>query len=467
MQPSPPNTKYSTRAGKLEKRVWEMMGKNDVRQAIADCERLNRRYPDFAPGWHTASHLALKLNRPEQALIAIEKALSLDCEKTAWLLQQALCLARLGRMNELGDLADQLVSREMNTPYQCSALAMTLTHLGRREQAIRHYRKAAALEPSESKHYYNMACLQRSLGELDSAEQNFDRSISLNPSDYEAYKIRSELRAQTREDNHIPALEKVLENGVENPRGKTQICYALAKELEDLCEHERSFGYLKMGAQTRRRHMQYNLGRDLNTMAAIQQTFHADLFKKPPEGDDNSEAIFILGMPRTGTTLVERILASHSQVFAAGELTNFAVQMMGLLRKQAENQTQVREKLVELSANLDFGVLGRAYVESTRPFTGHTERFIDKLPLNYLYVGLIHLALPSAKIVNLKRHPLDTCYAIYKQLFVDAYPFSYDLEELGQYYVAYQQLMDHWNLVLPGIVHTVEYENLVTDFEII
>jgi hypothetical protein len=124
-----------------------------------------------------------------------------------------------------------------------------------------------------------------------------------------------------------------------------------------------------------------------------------------------------------------------------------------------------RDELVRLSAELDFKKLGEAYISSTRPFTGHTARFIDKLPLNYLYVGLIHLALPNAKVINLKRNPLDTCYAIYKQLFVDAYPFSYDLEELGRYYVAYHQLMEHWHVVLPGVIHTVGYEDLVSDIE--
>jgi hypothetical protein len=170
-------------------------------------------------------------------------------------------------------------------------------------------------------------------------------------------------------------------------------------------------------------------------------------------------------MPRTGTTLVERILASHTDVFAAGELNNFAAQLMTMLRSQNSDKRVSRDEMVQLSAELDFKQLGESYVKSTRPFTGKTPRFIDKMPLNYLYAGLIHLALPNARIINLRRDPMDTCYAIYKQLFVDAYPFSYDLEELAKYFVAYHQLMGHWNLVLPGVIHTVTYEHLVDDFE--
>jgi len=121
--------------------------------------------------------------------------------------------------------------------------------------------------------------------------------------------------------------------------------------------------------------------------------------------------------------------------------------------------------LVRSSSSLDFRQLGETYIKSTRPFTGNTPRFIDKLPLNFLYIGLIRLALPNATIINLQRNPMDTCYAIYKQLFVDAYPYSYDLEELARYYVAYHQLMEHWRDVLPGVIHTVRYEEFVDDVE--
>jgi len=125
-----------------------------------------------------------------------------------------------------------------------------------------------------------------------------------------------------------------------------------------------------------------------------------------------------------------------------------------------------RNDLVSLTSTLDFKKLGESYIESTRPFTGHTTHFIDKLPLNFLYAGLINLALPNAKIIHLTRHPIDTCYAIYKKLFKDAYPFSYNLEDLGKYYVAYSELMTHWQKMLPGKIYSLAYEDLVQDTEI-
>jgi hypothetical protein len=120
---------------------------------------------------------------------------------------------------------------------------------------------------------------------------------------------------------------------------------------------------------------------------------------------------------------------------------------------------------VDATARIDFRALGEAYLTATRPMRDTRPRFIDKLPFNFLYAGLIHLALPHARIVSLRRHPLDTCYAVYKQLFRDAYPYSYDLDELGRYYVAYDALMRHWDTVLPGVIHTVYYEDVVADVE--
>ena len=455
-----------TQAAKLqEARVWELLKQGDNKQAVAECEKLNRLFPAYGSGWHTTSHLMMTLENPRAALAAVEQALLLDARSAAWQLQKGLCLARLGRIADLGAVVEKLSTQKMKTAYQCSALGMLETELGLRERAVKRYERAISLQPDDARHYYNAACMQRSLGDLELAEKNFDAAILRNPADHESYKIRSDLRRQTPENNHVAELTALLKGDIADPRGRVQLQYALAKELEDLGEWQRSIEVLQEGSGNRRRLMKYDVARDLETIAAIKRTFTEDVFATPPAGSDNAEAIFILGMPRTGTTLVERILASHSQVFAAGELNNFAAQLMVMMRKQNADKRVSRDAMVASSAELDFRLLGDAYIESTRPFTGKTAHFIDKMPLNYLYIGLIHLALPNATIINLERDPMDTCYAVFKQLFVDAYPFSYDLKELATYYVAYHQLMEHWNRVLPGVVHTVRYEALVDEPE--
>ncbi|HEB26965.1 MAG TPA: sulfotransferase family protein, partial [Porticoccus sp.] len=335
----------------------------------------------------------------------------------------------------------------------------------RNDLALQQYKRAIELEPKEAGHYYNLATVQRFLGDFESADKSLQKVIELNPQDYDAHYLRSDLKRQTKDSNHIDSLSVLIKQGIKPPKGHVKISYALAKELEDIENFSSAFKSLQQGADIRRKHMQYSAQNDLATIKKIQQVYQSDMFEGKIAGCDNAEPIFIIGMPRTGTTLVERIIGSHSSVSAAGELPNFSVEMMQLVKRSAKDRNISREDLVELTASLSFKDLGKYYVESTRPMTGHCERFIDKLPFNYLYAGLIHLALPNAKIINLKRHPLDTCYAIYKTLFEDVYPFSYDLEELAHYYVAYQQLMEHWNRVLPGIIHTVNYEDLVTDID--
>ena len=452
-------------AAKLEAQVWTRLERGDARAAIDVCERLNREHPDFASGWHTASQLALKLGNAQMALDAIRQARRIEPDNAAWSLQEARCLSRLGLTKDLAVAVRELEKENLETAYENAGLGLLLTELGRRADALRYYQQAAQLEPGNARHYYNLASLQRTLGDFEGAEKNFNKTINLNPADYEAWKLRSELRKQTADDNHVAELEALLEDGIDDNKGVANVCYALAKELEDLGEPRRSFAYLEWGAAARRRQMQYDLQRDLDTIATIRRVFAQERLADLGPGIDNDEPIFVLGMPRTGTTLVERILGCHSDVHAAGELPDFAVEMMRFVRAQAAGQQMTRDDLVELSAEIDYARLGRAYVDNARPAVATARHFVDKLPLNYLYVGLIHTALPNAKIVHVQRDPMDTCYAVFKTLFVDAYPFSYDLEELAHYYVAYHELMAHWHDALPGVIHAVSYEDLVTDID--
>jgi Sulfotransferase family len=184
-----------------------------------------------------------------------------------------------------------------------------------------------------------------------------------------------------------------------------------------------------------------------------------------PEDGDHGAPIFIVGLPRSGSTLVERILASHSGVRAGGELPHFALGVVAAAAAVAgQSRGPVsRRDLVRLSGGIDFESLGRDYLRRVRTAGIAAQRFTDKMPLNYLYCGLIRRALPRAHIVHVRRRPMAACYAIFKKLFQDGYPFSYDLCELGRYYIAYRRLMHHWQATLPGSIHELSYEALIGD----
>jgi tetratricopeptide (TPR) repeat protein len=450
----------------LDKLLWRFVREGKTKQALTVCSDLNRLHPDYASGWHSASQLAQRLNNPPMALRAIEKAVALEPDNNEWLLQQAYCLMQLGDTRSARPVVEHLAGEKLANAYQYATLALLLSRLELQQAAMEKYQSAIALEPGRGSHHYNLATVQRFLGQLDEADASLARALELDPADHEAHKLRADLRRQTPESNHVDTLESLLKKGVENPRARADICFALAKELEDLERYPRSFDCLAQGAELRRSLMRYQPSGDLQTMTQIVSVLDAKWLSGAGEGYTTEEPIFVLGMPRTGTTLVERILGSHSQVTSAGELNNFALQLTQLARESGPRKGEsAKQQLVERSARLDYAQLGAAYLESTRPLSGQAPRFIDKMPLNFLYIGLIHAALPQAKIVQLQRDPLDTCFAIFKTSFRDAYPFSYKLEELGHYYLAYEKLMAHWHRLLPGVVHTVRYEELVTEPE--
>ena len=321
-----------------------------------------------------------------------------------------------------------------------------------------HYDRCLVLVPDVSRHWFNRATVRRFLGDLEGAESDYDACLRLAPDDAQAYLNRSELRVQTAARNHLPELERALDAAPDDWRARVPLHYALAKEYEDLGEFTRAWQQVSAGAALRRRHLDYDVRRDLATMEAVRAAFPAE--PRGSTGVSSREPIFILGMPRTGSTLVDRILGGHPQIFSAGELPDFGLAVVAAVTRR-QGGPVARDVLIAESARLDFSALGEDYLARTRPRTGRTPFFTDKLPLNFLYCGLIARALPGAQLVHVTRGPLATCLSIYKVLFDRGYPFSYDLDELADYYAAYRRLMDHWKRVLPGRPIEIEYESLV------
>jgi tetratricopeptide (TPR) repeat protein len=435
----------------------------DVRGAIEACAELNRRYPEHAYGWYLASFLLKKNGRMRDALQSIDRALRLD-PQPKYRLHRAQCLARLGDRAAVAAEAAALRQSRFDDAAMHSDAGTLLHEAGDHRSALEHYTRAIELDRAGAQYRYNRAAVHRYLGDVEAAERDFDAAIALQPDDYEAYNSRAHLRTQEPGRNHVAQLEGVLAR-CESVPGRVQLCHALAKECEDLGEYDRGFAWLQQGADLKRRHMRYSVDDDLAILERIRAVYGPHMFDGHVPGCDDASAIFVIGLPRTGTTLVERILDSHPDVRSAGELNEFGTELVRLTGRQPGAAGASRVEFVERTARIDFRALGEAYLRATRPLRGDRLRFIDKLPFNYLYAGLIHLALPRAHIVSLRRHPMDTCYAVYKHLFRDAYPFSYDLDELGRYYVAYDRLMRHWNDVMPGVIHTVAYEDLVADLE--
>ena len=451
----------ATSAADLEKEVQALMQSGKLREAAAACDRLNHQFPDLISGWFTASQLAIQVNEPQIAVRAIDRALALSPGQPELLLQKVTCLGAAGELAEARKLAERLSEHDFAEANHASGCGLAMSRLGLHDMAREQFVHAVALEPDNPGHHYNLATTLRFLGELTEAAASLDRTIELDPDDAEAHYLRSGLVTQSDDHNHVDALSAALEQA-QGDRSRVRLGFALAKEFEDLGEYEKSFDVLSQAAALRRQGMQYRPERELDTMHAILGTFDAEKVRQGG-GHTNAAPIFVIGMPRTGTTLVDRILSSHSVVTSAGELQNFSIELQKQCQQIFDTPPHSPSDLVRMSAKIDFEALGEAYISATRGVAGESAHFVDKLPFNFLYAGLIHLALPKAKIVLLQRDPMDTCYAVYKTLFEAAYPFSYDLEELANYFVAYHRLVEHWLECLPDRIHIVRYEELVSD----
>ena len=351
-------------------------------------------------------------------------------------------------------------------PLTLDTIGVVYSRLRNHDRAVDVFRRAVARKPNNPGYRFNLGSSLKFLGDFDAAEEAYEGAIAANPRVYKVHSALAHVRRQTQEKNHIDRLEGLLENVGNDVSGELYLRHSLAKEYDDLKRYDKAFEHLSSGNSRRRQNLDYSIDDEEKLFACIEALFNEETINASVRGDTTTEPIFIVGMPRTGTTLTERILTSHSSVFSAGELKNFS---LALKRATGTRSNLVLDiETLEKGMAVDFAVLGKAYLDSTRPVTGATAHFTDKLPLNFLYIGFIHLALPNAKIICLRRNPLDTCLSNFRQLFdvhSSYYNYAYDLMETGKYYVLFNRLMAHWQRLLPGKVLEVQYEHLVADQE--
>ncbi len=438
-----------------------------VEKAAQLIQDLLSHYPDNADIWALHGEVCLRKNSFAEAIQAIDQAYRCEPANPHHLVQKARYYGLAGKVAEGRKAVQDALCMKGLKPEHFTILGSVLVRCDDHQASLDCFQRALLDDPKNLEAVRGKATVLRFLGRQEESEAACNIVLRQTSHDYEIQHLRSSLRTQTSEQNHVRELLDLLKSGVQDWRGAVQVAYALTKELEDIGDYDAAFYHLQNGATIRRQHSRYDVEGDIRIFSAIEQAFSQEVIARVADTGFDSEApIFILGMPRTGSTLVERIISSHSQVTSAGELNDFAIELVSLVRESNEGTVIPRLELPSASLEIPMVELGKRYIQATYPLTGATPYFIDKLPLNFLYVGLIRMALPQAKIVHVKRHPLDACYAIYKYLFKQAYPFSYDLNDLATYYAAYWRLMAHWRQVLPeGNMIEVSYEALVADQE--
>ena len=333
------------------------------------------------------------------------------------------------------------------------------------KRSLQFFEQATALEPEKTGYLFNLGCGQQTIGDFPAAEQSFLRCISLDPDFQAPYVALTEITVQTQERNFIPSLKRFFAAAGDNVDQALSLGHALAKSYEDLGDYKASLDQLTLAKAPRRKRAPYDGARDQAVFQSAASTFPG---RVATTGAALSERpIFIVGMPRSGTTLVDRILSSHAEVGSLGEFLAFPMILETMAGAGARRLGE--PGMFRRAATLDLDRVGQDYLRAAKATAGASRRTVDKLPFNFLYAGLIHRALPNARIVCLRRDPVDVCLSNYRLLFGQGSPFhdyAYDLEDIARYYVMFDKLMAHWRTHLPADRFVeLGYEALVADQE--
>lgn len=422
--------------------------------------------PDVIEGWMLLILCTQRLRHFELMKVAALHAVQLQPNNLT------LCFKYVETLLFCGDgpiARQQLKELEASSQHDAkclSRISALYSEAGEHMDRLRCARRALQLLPGNHALLADVAAAETACGDMQSAENHLNELLWCFPQDHGACYRLSTLRRQTLNNNHVRELEERLTHVSPHATEVVPLCYALAKELEDLGDFEKSFHYLKRGADQRRRQLSYSVSEDEQAIAEIIEQYDSALLNQPCSGYDDTSAIFVMGLPRSGTTLVDRILSSHSAVQSLGEINDLAYCIVRLAHLNSDHALNKLE-LIGVSSRLDFKSVGAEYIRSAQGHGLNKRMFIDKTPWNFLYLGLIAMSLPNAKIIHVKRHPMDSCYALYKTLFRGGSPYSYDFDDLARYYIAYHHLMQHWRKCLPERFFEVQYEELVKSQEVV
>jgi tetratricopeptide (TPR) repeat protein len=438
-----------------------LLGRSD--DAIAHYQRALSAQPEDADAHYNLANVLAQTGRRADAIPHYVKALEIRPRFPEARNNLGNVLQMMGRHDE--SIAHYEAAVALNPGYAEAYhnLGKACFALDRHEHALAAYENALAIDPSRPMVHNDIAAVHLVLGHPREAYAAFAAAVARDPRNALIHLNLAMLAPFTADDPRLAALEKLAEIAPSlGENNQIALSFALGKAHADLGNNERSFRHLLDGNALKRRRIAYDEAAALDGLRRIQAVFMPGLMReKSGCGDYSRVPVFIVGMPRSGTTLLEQILASHSGVFGAGEIDDFAKSLMQM--------PGASEGFPEFASTLPIGelrYLGRRYIDRLNARAPGVTRIVDKMLSNFAYIGFIHLALPNARIIHACRDPVDTCLSCFSLLFADNPPYACDLAELGRHYRAYMKLMRHWHSVLPeGIMLDVRYEDVVDDLE--
>jgi tetratricopeptide (TPR) repeat protein len=433
-----------------------------VDEALSHLSRVAALRPAFAGAEINWGAALQRAGRLDEALVRYRRAIELDPGLAEAHNNLGTVLASLGRHGEAAPEFERALAARPGFAEAHNNLGNTYRELGRREEALASFDRALSLNPSFADARHNRGNLRVELGDIAGGIREFEAALAIDGTRMTYYRSLTNFKRITEGDPLLDRMTTLAGDG--RSRSDTEwmdLHFALGKAYEDLGRHAESFGHLIKGNALKRKGVAYDEGRVLAGLRRIRETFGVDLMRRLADaGYRDAAPVFIVGMPRSGTSLIEQILASHPSVHGAGELMEFQNAVYGCLGPP--------EDLTAASLSERPGALrevGERYAAAVSRIGCGRPVVVDKQPLNFRYVGLIRLALPNARILHARRDAVDTCISCFSKLFTAGIDFCYDLGELGRYYRGYEATMEHWRKVLPeGAVKDVVYEDLVGDF---
>lgn len=451
-----------------ERRMLAVAAEHHKEGRVEDAERAYRRVLKDNPKNVTAMRLlatiAVETMHHDEAIRLLLQATELAPDFVGAIVDLGLAYQEQSQLLDAIEWFDRAVSLEPNSAQIHYLLATALAPAAQTNKAVQSYKRAVELRPNHAAAWLGLGHVLKTVGEQEQAIKAYRQCLEVKPDNGEAYWSLANLKTYKLSDDDISTLETAVETEVE-PQSKVNMLFSLAKAYEDREHFDTAWRYYTLGNNTQRVRERYDPVETEVTNKAILDVFRSDfLSQAKDQGNPDPAPIFIVGLPRSGSTLIEQILASHSLVEGTSELPYLARVATSLNRNRADG-VNYPEAVKELQGK-HFHELGTDYLTLAELHRVNGKpHFIDKMPNNFPLIGFLSLILPKAKIIDARRHPMDACLSCYRQLFAKGQSFTYDLTEIGEYFLQYLKLMDHWHAALPNRILTVQYERVVTDFD--
>ena len=436
---------------------------------LREAERIYRDVlvedPDDVDALRLLAGLAMRARQWGDAEVLLEKALSIAPDFFQGWMDLGLARQEQDRMDAALDALKRAMRLKPGEPGPYTSAGTVTAMSGRHDEALGYFESALERHPTNPGALAGTGHILKTIGRQSEAIESYRRCIEHNPGFGEAWWSLANLKTFRFDKDDVATMLGLVETDSLGDEPKTNLLFALGKAFEDQGDYANAFQWYEQGNALRREREAYDPVNTADTHDKLIEVFTPDFVAaRSGNGCDSDAPLLIVGLPRSGSTLLEQILASHSRVEGTHELPELSRIARSTGGERYRGEAYPRS-LLELD-DADFRQLGEDYLSRTeRHREMRAPRFTDKLPNNFAHVGFLHLILPNAPVIDARRHPLDSCVGTYKQLFARGQPFSYDLYEIGEFYLEYHRLMQHWHSVLPGKVLHVQYEDVVTDFE--